>query len=247
MEEYSHMIVWLDQNITSPGYGKQLKKAFATTTNPASTIATNIDERDISNLIRDNSEYGQTSFLDVPFTFRLFCEVEPCLGFLLSNTERKRIFFLTSGSLGELIIPRILPNHKQIFEDENGKIYEDSIYIFCADMAKHKEWATEYLEFGCIKMDNNDQTILARLTRDIAKYLLSEGKKLVNDNNDLISLEKSLKYFHWSKQLYDKAQTINKTDTTHSILKNIDQIINNVESQIKQLHNDDEDKIGEQN
>ena len=48
MDKYDHMIVWLDQNITSPDCCKQLKKAFATTTNPENKFLTNIDEQDIS-------------------------------------------------------------------------------------------------------------------------------------------------------------------------------------------------------
>jgi len=131
------MIVWLDQNITSSDCCRQLKKAFATTTNPESKMLTNIDELDISNLIRENYTNEQTSFLQVPFTFKLFSHVEPCINFLLENQGKNRIFFITSGSLGEEIVPRILRNHQEIFKDKNGKLYEDSIYIFCADMIKH--------------------------------------------------------------------------------------------------------------
>jgi hypothetical protein len=61
------MIVWLDQNIASPDCCKQLKKAFATTTNPESKILINIDEQDISNLIHGCSLYEEATFLQVPF------------------------------------------------------------------------------------------------------------------------------------------------------------------------------------
>jgi len=246
MDKYNHMIVWLDKNIASPDCCKQLKKAFATTTNPESRILTNIDELDISNLILDNSTYHQSSFLEVPFIFKLFSHVEPCLKFLLENAGKKRIFFITSGSLGEFIVPRILTDHQQIFKDKNGKLYEDSIYIFCADMVKHGQWAIDYLDLDCIKMENDDQSILARLTRDIAKYFLSEGKELLQNDNDILSLNKALQDFTWSKELYYKAQSIVKTHTSTTLLKDIDQFIIDTEFKIKQI-NDDEDKIGQEN
>jgi len=247
-DKYNHMIVWLDQNIASPDCCKQLKKAFATTTNPESKILTTIDELDISNLIRDNytNTNEETSFLEVPFTFKLFSHVEPCINFLLENQGKKRIFFITSGSLGEQIVPRILRDHQEIFKDKNGKLYEDSIYIFCADMIKHGQWAIDYLELDCIKMENDDQAILARLTRDIAKYFLTEGKQLITNSNDLLSLEKGMQYLTWSKELYHKAQSVVKTHTSTTILKDLDQII--IDTQLKINHHMDyDDKMGEEN
>lgn len=246
-DRYNHMIVWLDQNIASADCCRQLRKAFATTTNPESKTLTNIDELDISNLIRDDSINEQTSFLDVPFIFKLFSNVESCLNFLLEYKGKMRIFFITSGSLGEHIVPQILTEHQDIFKDKNGKIYEDSIYIFCADMIKHGQWAIDYLELDCIKMENDDQAILARLTRDIAKYFLSEGKQFI-ENNDLLSLEKAMQYFTWSKELYHKAQLVVKTHSSTIILKDLDQIILNTQIKINNHtdYNNDE-KIGEEN
>jgi len=248
-DKYNHMIVWLDQNIASPDCCKQLKKAFATTTNPESKTLTNIDELDVSNLIRDDSTYHQSSFLQVPFTFKLFSHVEPCLQYLLDNAGKKRIFFITSGSLGEQIVPRILTDHQQIFKDnKTGKLYEDSIYIFCADMVKHGQWAIDYLELDCIKMENDDQTILARLTRDIAKYFLLEGKEFLKNDKDILSLNQAFKYLTWSKELYHKAQLVIKTHTSTTLLKDIDQFITETEFKIKQINYDnDQDKFGEQN
>jgi hypothetical protein len=241
------MIVWLDQNIASPDCCKLLKKAFATTTNPEDKILTSIDELDISNLIRDNSTYEESSFFEIPFNFKLFSHVEPCLTFLLENAGKKRIFFITSGSLGEDIVPRILTDHQEIFKDEKtGKFYEDSIYIFCADMVKHGQWAIDYIDLDCIKMENDDQSILARLTRDIAKYFISQGKEFLQNKNDLISLKKALKYFTWSKELFHKAQFVVKTHSAQTVLKDLEQFIINTEFEIKQI-NDNDDQMGEEN
>ena len=65
-----------------------------------------------------------------------------------------------------------------MFADENGKLYEDSIYIFCADTVKHGQWAIEYLDFDCIKMEKGDQAILARLIHEISPNILSNKENI---------------------------------------------------------------------
>ena len=246
MGESNHMIVWLDQNIASPDCCKVLRKAFTTATNPQNKIFTNIDDLDISNLIHENSDLVEQRFHEIPFYFKLFSQIEPCRQFLLENAGKKRIFFITSGSLGEHLVPELLTDHQEIFKDQNGKLYEDSIYIFCADMIKHGQWAIDYLDLDCLKMENDDQAILARLTRDIAKYFLSEGKELLNHNNNSQSLRKALQYFKWSKTLYHNAQSIVKTHSSQSFGNDIDQLINRAESEIAAIEGDDF-KIGEEN
>ncbi len=125
--DYNHIIVWLDTNIALSECCHELKKSFATTTNPESDLQTPINEVDINNFICDDKAQSDTSFLDVPFPFKLFDATEPCLTFLLENAAKKRIFFITSGALGEHIVPRILDNHRKVFEDDNGNI--DKIFI----------------------------------------------------------------------------------------------------------------------
>ena len=248
MKESNHMIVWLDRNIASPDCCKVLRKAFSTATNPENKIFTNIDDLDIENLIRENSDLNDSTFLQVPLYFKLFSDIEPCRQFLIENAGRKRVFFITSGSLGEHIVPELLTDHRKVFEDENGKLYEDSIYIFCADMIKHGQWAIEYLDLDCIKMENDDQAILARLTRDIAKYFLEQGKQLSIDKNHVHSLNKALKYFNWSRTLFHNAQSIAKTHTSQAFIHDIDQLIEQTKNEINQLENrDDQEKFGEEN
>ena len=120
---------------------------------------------------------------------------------MLENAGKKRIFFIKSGSLREHLIPELLTDHQEIFKDQNGKLYEDSIYIsevstgqlfsscpacrtspaertgqerragrphvlyssliyiFCADMIKHGQWAIDYLHLHFLNMENDDQMI----------------------------------------------------------------------------------------
>ncbi|CAF0974066.1 unnamed protein product [Rotaria sordida] len=215
---YNHMIVWLDKNIASPECCHELKKAFATTTNPESNLQTSINEVDINNFICDDNAQRDTSFLDIPFPFKLFSDIEPCLTFLLENAGKKRIFFITSGERGEHIVPRILNDHRKIFTDNNGNIYKDSIYVFCANVAYHGQWALDYEELDCIKMENDDRMILARLTRDIANYLKSKGEQEFSNDNNSSSVELALQYFGWAKKLYEQADKVRQAYAPNSPL-----------------------------
>ncbi len=238
------LIIWLDQGATLPDDYIQLKKVLLSITNPEDETLINIDDPDIRNLIRDGSTLKETTFLRDPILFKFFSEIEPCFQFLLENAGKIKIFFITSGSLGKTIVPKILPNHKEIFQDKNGKLYEDSIYIFCTDMAMHSIWAEEYLDdFGCLKMENNDKFVLARLPRDIAKYFISQGEELFQTNH-IESLNNAKQYYLWSKQLYLKADSVQKMPSTSDDIKIIDQHIEEIEKKIQQLTNQQDDQIG---
>lgn len=82
-------------------------------------------------------------------------------------------------------------------------------------------------------MYDDDIIVLARLTRDIGKYFLLESKEFLNNCNNIMILNRSLKYLTWSKQVYDKAENIIKTYTCWNILKDIDQLIIQIEFKIK--------------
>ncbi|CAF0806795.1 unnamed protein product [Adineta steineri] len=246
---YNHMIVWLDENIASPDHYHDFKKVFATTTNPESTLQESLVDVDINNLIHDDVTRRDTSFLNVPFPFILFDSIDPCLAFLQKNAGEKRIFFMTSGDLGQHIVPAILNNHQSIFQDKNGNLYEDSIYIFCANMTAHIEWARQFLDFCCIKIITDDRQMLARLTRDIAKYLSSKGEEELSNNN-LSAITLALQYFSWAHNLYQQADKVrpgypsNDSRNPINILK---PLIAKAEQKLRELQtNSNDDDDGEQ-
>jgi hypothetical protein len=251
---YNHIIVWLDENIASPECCVVMKKAFATTTDPESSKQTSLNDVDINNFIRDDEAKRDTSFLDVPFSFKLFADPGKCLTFLRENAGKKRIFFITSGALGEHIVPRILNNHRNIFEDNDGKIYQDSIYVFCSNVAYHSKWALDYEDLDCIKMQNDDRVILARITRDIAKYLETKGKQEFSNDN-LSSVALALQYFGWAKKLYEKADNVMRGYApNHPLnpLNIINPLIAAAEQKLKQLQvpsndSDDDTPMGAEN
>jgi len=60
---------------------------------------------------------------------------EPCQNDIKSLSDKDRIIFLCSGSLGEKVVPNI--HHlRQVY----------SIYIFCLNDERHRQWSREYIK-----------------------------------------------------------------------------------------------------
>ena len=95
---FHYIIVWLDENIASSDCCHQLKQAFTTAVNPDHELPTSIDALDIDNLIYDPESKRGENFCQVPCKFELFDDIDQCYKFLLANTNKRRIFFLTSFS-----------------------------------------------------------------------------------------------------------------------------------------------------
>lgn len=109
--------------------------------------------------------------------------------------------------MGEYIVPKILNHDLHIFQDKNGRLYEPSVYIFCADTVKHSQWAYDFLELNCIQMERDEPVILACLTRGIANYLAFEGEELLAEDR-IASLNRVHQYFSWTRTLHLQAESV---------------------------------------
>jgi len=67
-------------------------------------------------------------------TINIFTDSVQCINFI-TDIKEENIFMIISGSLGEIVIPTI-HNMPQI----------DSIYVFCRNELKHKQWAQKWLK-----------------------------------------------------------------------------------------------------
>ena len=85
-----------------------------------------------------------------------FDNVEECIDYIRS-TDNEKIFLITSGLDGKNVVKHVhdLPQVA-------------TIYIFCSDMAKHKEWASSYVKI-CGVFENDD-LLLDKLNNDIVLY-----------------------------------------------------------------------------
>ncbi|CAF2998206.1 unnamed protein product [Rotaria socialis] len=230
---FDHIIVWLDQNVAESDRYPIMKSAFRTTLDPDNAFPTSITEEDVPNKIDDETIDQEANFHSIPFGFKLFDDLDKCYKFLLANAGKKRIFFITSGALGQSIVPRLLTMDPQVFQDKNGELYKHSIYIFCANMTAHAEWAEEFLDLNCIQMGNDDRMVLFWLTRDIANYFVTKGKEELT-KTDIATIKQAYQDLTWGRSLYCKADSVKKGLPIDALLREIDKLITEAEEKIKE-------------
>ena len=80
----------------------------------------------------------------------------------------KKIFFICSGSLGKHIVPDIVDRYPSV----------QSFYIYCFKMAEHVHWAIKHV--GILQMFDHQINLFVQLTRDIASYLIEQGRMFLN-------------------------------------------------------------------
>jgi hypothetical protein len=86
-----------------------------------------------------------------------------CINEIREKFANKRIFLISSGSLGARIVPQIhaLP-----------QVY--AIYIYCINVKAHQEWAAKYDKVRVV-CDNDDRDLLPRLAIDLAQSNIDWG------------------------------------------------------------------------
>ena len=198
-EKPNHMILWLDLGIGEPKEYIHLKKAFGSNTDPRTERPMMLNDRDYEKILLIGDAVTVT-FEGVTFLLQAFQREEDCLKAFKDNQD-KRIFFITSGSLGKEAVPKIISQYGHVFTDPITNQPYPSIYVFCANIPLHMKWAGDYIEY--VQMFNFDSELLERMTRDIASYFIVLVQLLRIDNN----LDEALKHLHWAKKLwyqYDK-------------------------------------------
>jgi hypothetical protein len=250
-EKPNHMIFWLDVTIGNPNEYVHLKKAFRSNTDPSCETFTMLTDKDYDAIIATGDAVPVT-FEGVEFLLQAFNNEDACLEAFKQNedacrealkqNEDKRIFFITSGSLGRSIVPKIIERYRHIFTDPITDKPYASVYVFCHNIEYHMEWGMNYLEY--VQMFNFDSALLARMTRDIAEYFIERGKRIRQDND----LEGALQRLNWAKKLwyqYDKMQQKFETDNSGPVResegsKKIDKLIDEVEEDLRKKMQDDD-------
>jgi hypothetical protein len=244
-EKPNHMIFWLDLNIGKPKEYVNLKKAFASNTDPTAQAWTMLKDKDYDKMIAAGDAVTVT-FEGVVFLLQAFNNENDCLEAFEQNQD-KRIFFITSGSLGQSAVPKIIEQYRHIFTDPITNDPYASVYVFCHGIELHMGWGMEYL--GYVQMFNFDSELLERLTRDIAEYFIERGSRLRQDND----LKGARKRLHWAKKLwhqYDKMQQQIVIDDPQAVrlsqrMIEINTLIIDVEIALRNELGNDDDKVAE--
>ncbi|CAF1481641.1 unnamed protein product [Didymodactylos carnosus] len=224
------MILWLDVGIGQPGEYRHLKNAFASNSDPTTHITTKLTERDYGNLIRTKDAVPMI-FEGVWILLQVFDNEGDCLR-AFEKYRNRRIFFITSGSLGQNIVPQILANYPDVFTNRITQSPFNSIYVFCLDMPFHTEWAINYVDY--IQMFDFDADLLTCLTHDIANYFVSEGQYL--DQNALP--QDALVRFGWAKKLLMRYNDMLNRQTSRE-LDDLEQLIARAEEMKRSQRPDD--------
>jgi hypothetical protein len=186
----------LDKHIGKAEECILLKQSFFMTMDPTTGLfEKNLNPDDI-----DRSICSDAALLvrleDVEFIFQAFNDIEKCYKTIEQNLH-KRIFFITSGSIGKIIVPSLVKLYPETFSENN------LIFIFCGnlimkpvgDAVPANDWLMEFLE-NVLPFDHQDD-LLARMAKEMAGYFAAEAKVLTSKNQ----LDKARKYQDWSQQI----------------------------------------------
>ncbi len=137
--------------------------------------------------------------------FQAFNDIEKCYETIEKNLH-KRIFFITSGSMGKIIVPSLVQLHPEAFPPENP------IFIFCANLIMQPVegvkltnlWLQEFIE-NVLPYDHQDD-LLARMTREIADYFTAEAQRLLSNQQP----DEASQYQDWSQRMRRRHQALIK-------------------------------------
>jgi len=232
-ENPDHMIIWLDLTIGDPKEYIHLKSAFSSNSDPKNETPVKLVDGDYDRILRTQGP-TYVNFEGVWFLLAAFTNVERCIQCFEQN-QHKRIFFITSGSIGQTAVPIILERFKQTFIDPVTDKPYDSIYVFCHNVEYQMHWALEYSEY--IQIFNHDADLLVRMIRDIADYFVMIGKRLLDEDppNNAAAYHR-LSWAHELYQRYSKMESV-------SLKKEFDelnQLLEDVEEELKASSDEDD-------
>lgn len=163
-----HITVWVDTHIGKEGEYADFKEKF----DKLQVLKSSLNEQ---NTVDDESMiYADQKMLanlrNDCYCLKYFSEIPKAVEYIRQHPE-KRIFFVSSGSIGKEIVPQIydLPQIQ-------------GIYIFCGNISAHVEWASEYIDNITAMLEHQDN-LLTRLSRDIADYLQAKGDEYKQKNS----------------------------------------------------------------
>jgi tetratricopeptide (TPR) repeat protein len=174
-------IVWLDTYIGREGEYREFKRKFQSALEPEAEVR--IDAIDtLIRLLEENA--GLISFADTS---------DKAIEIIKAHND-KQIIFISSGSLGQQIIPHIVKTYSHVHR----------FYIFCGYTMNYVEFGLNYL--SCLKMFDHEMDLLLRLVRDISSDKIKEGEIYMS----LGDAKDALKCFEIASTLNITANTIDE-------------------------------------
>ncbi|UJR34133.1 hypothetical protein I4U23_021540 [Adineta vaga] len=235
-EKPVHMIFWLDQAFRNPNRYLRIKEAFGSNTDPRCETWTILNEFDYNLALTDSDVEKMLALDGGQFFLRTFSTTEECLDAFKDNQD-KRIFFITSGSMGRHIVPLIMKQYRHVFTDQITNDPYSSVYVYCCSIENQIAWALTYSDY--IQIFNFDQTLLRRLIRDIAEYYIVSGKRAYQYQE----LKRALQLLHWAKRLWKRySELSNRYRSSYQNIREsqINKLIEEIESERREESGDDD-------
>ncbi|CAF1428532.1 unnamed protein product [Rotaria magnacalcarata] len=181
------IVIWLDGTFKDSDY-RSMKNEFnenITGSAPSSSCSDDID-----NLICNQTKQDLITNGVLVFTVNTLDEAIETIEIY----SQAKVFFISSGSLGKDIVPKIVGRFPLIH----------SFYIFCFKMVYHTGWASVYVD--CLQMFDHPIDLLVRLMRDISTYFIAQGKMQLEFDEP----RNALTYFKYAWNLETKANIRDK-------------------------------------
>ncbi|CAF0873595.1 unnamed protein product [Rotaria sordida] len=90
-----------------------------------------------------------------------------CINFIRNECVNKRVFLVSSGGLGQKVVPEI---------HDLPQVY--AIYIYCANVKFHQTWTKKYSKVRVV-CDNDDLYLLPQFAVDVAQANIDWGNALL--------------------------------------------------------------------
>jgi tetratricopeptide (TPR) repeat protein len=175
-------IIWLDAYIGQDNECHSFKRMFCTTLDPDARCGDPLDT--IICALNENA----APFIFVDTMEKAIKEIE--------FYQDKQIIFISSGSLGERIVPVISSKYRHVY----------SFYIFCAITANYLDLVLDY--DSCLQIFTSELDLLVRLVRDISLEIINKGRYHL----DIDDPKTALTFFEHSQKLEKTANEKDKAN-----------------------------------
>ena len=179
-------IIWLDAFISEDGQYHAFKRYFQTILQPAAAVPPDAIDVLICALEQNAAPL-------------LFAHTPAQAATLVETHHDKQIIFVSSGSLGQYMIPFIIAFYPRVHR----------FYFFCSDMKKYVEFGMDYL--SCLQMFDHETDLLVRLTCDISSDIIKQGEIYL----EIDDAESALKCFEHALTLNNNVNEVDRPNTPY--------------------------------
>ncbi|CAF1164308.1 unnamed protein product [Adineta ricciae] len=216
-------VVWVDLSIGDPDNYKILKAAFSSTTDPEHAKPVPLFDHEFLEICRT------VNFEGIQFSLAAFTNIEKCIEYLKENRHRK-IFLITSASMGRSLLPLIELHCRNVFTDQETNELCACVYVFCHDATRHIDWMMDYIDYIPTTF-TFDKDLLVRLVHDIANYFRIKSIRLLAKNPRDYSVIKS--HLNWAFILYQRYYELDKIGLKEQV-NEVKRLLNEIEEIVKE-------------